>query len=483
MTMRRGAKIFHCTIVLTLFLLAAIAHAGADDHALLDESKACLECHGRQGITVTFQNKEKIEALVDAEKFKMSVHTSLGCAGCHTDFSAANHPERSFRSKEQYQAKAALVCRQCHTDEQIRAKPVHAALLSKGGASAVCTNCHSAHAVTAVSGGKSFTSEKQYCLGCHKHAMGMTLRNGETITLTANTSALDASVHAKLSCFDCHFGFSTTQHPKRNFRTGRDFSIAHSESCRRCHFDKYTKTLESIHYAMLSKGNLNAPVCTDCHGSHSVTQARADRMKSAQRCGKCHKDIYTTYASSVHGNALVNEQNKDVPVCADCHTAHTIEDARTLDYREKVPDICGRCHANDELMRKYGLYPGVVQSYLQDFHGVTLTLYRQQKDSSPAASRKSIAMCVDCHGVHDIAKIAGSPAHVVKARLVKRCQKCHPGATEDFPDAWLSHYQPSLTNAPLVFAINLGYKIFIPFMLIGLILQILLHIWRFAVNR
>jgi hypothetical protein len=66
---------------------------------------------------------------------------------------------------------------------------------------------------------------------------------------------------------------------------------------------------------------------------------------------------------------------------------------------------------------------------------------------------------------------------------VKRCQKCHPGATEEFPNAWLSHYEPSLSNAPLVFLINLTYKIFIPFMLIGLILQILLHIWRYAVNR
>jgi hypothetical protein len=66
---------------------------------------------------------------------------------------------------------------------------------------------------------------------------------------------------------------------------------------------------------------------------------------------------------------------------------------------------------------------------------------------------------------------------------MKRCQKCHPGATDEFPDAWLSHYEPSLTNAPLVFLINLTYKFFIPFMLIGLILQILLHVWRYAVNR
>ena len=296
-------------------------------------------------------------------------------------------------------------------------------------------------------------------------------------------AALDSSVHAKLSCFDCHFGFSTNQHPKRDFKTARDFSIAHAESCRRCHFDKYTKTLESIHYTMLSQGNLKAPVCTDCHGAHSVAQARVDRVKSARRCERCHADIYNTYVASIHGNALVNERNADVPICVDCHTAHTILDARTQDYREKVPEICGRCHGSTELMKKYGLNTGVVNSYLQDFHGVTLKLYKRQKTASTGVSRKSIATCVDCHGVHDITMTSGPGTNLVKARLVKRCQKCHPGAGEDFPDAWLSHYEPSLSNAPLVFVINLMYAIFIPFMLIGLILQILLHIWRYAVNR
>jgi hypothetical protein len=85
--------------------------------------------------------------------------------------------------------------------------------------------------------------------------------------------------------------------------------------------------------------------------------------------------------------------------------------------------------------------------------------------------------------VHDITKATGPGTNIVKERLVKQCQRCHPGATEEFPDTWLSHYKPSPRNAPLVFGINLLYKLLIPFMLIGLILQILLHVWRYAVNR
>lgn len=455
----------------------------AVDQALSEETKHCLECHGQQGLTLTFQNKESVSAYVDADKFSSSVHALLGCTACHPEFSRENHPERVFRSRVQYSAKVSSVCRQCHADEQIKKAPVHAALLSREGGAPVCSECHSPHVIVATGGGPAAASEKQYCLGCHRHELFMKVRNGEQVSLKVAAEALDASVHGRLSCVDCHFGFSTSEHPKRNFKSSRDFSIAHADACRRCHFDKYTKTLESIHYTVLSKGNLNAPVCTDCHGAHGVSQARADRLKSARRCERCHSEIYRTYVSSVHGSALVNEHNADVPICVDCHTAHTIEDARTLDYREKVPDICGRCHANEVLMKKYGLYTGVVNSYLQDFHGITLKLYKQQKGGEAAQKRRLIATCIDCHGVHDITKTSGPETNLVKARLMKQCQRCHPGATEEFPDAWLSHYEPSLKNAPLVFLINLLYKIFIPFMLIGLILQILLHVWRYAVNR
>jgi hypothetical protein len=145
--------------------------------------------------------------------------------------------------------------------------------------------------------------------------------------------------------------------------------------------------------------------------------------------------------------------------------------------------MCGNCHANSELMDKYGLTTEVLNSYLQDFHGITLKLYKKQLETGMKTAVRPIAVCVDCHGIHDITRTTGPNSSIVKTNLVKRCQKCHPDATENFPDSWISHYKPSLKKAPLVFTINLIYKIFIPFMMIGLILQILLHIWRYAVNR
>jgi doubled CXXCH motif protein len=469
--------------VIVLWIVAFSLLAGGAAAAETGESGACFGCHGEPGVSLTFENGETLEAFIDPAKYRASMHGSFSCSTCHPEFSSQDHPHRKFKSKEQYSHKASAVCHQCHADEQLKKIPVHASLLDKGNNAPLCADCHNPHTVTAVTGGKRSASEREYCLGCHNHAMSIRLRNGETMSLRVDTAALEGSVHARLGCFDCHFGFSSTNHPKLNFKSLRNFSISQADACRRCHFDKYTKTLESIHYSVLSQGNTKAPVCTDCHGAHTVAQARAEKVKSSQRCGKCHQDIYGTYTRSVHGAALLQENNVDVPVCADCHTAHTIKGAHTKEYREKVPEICSKCHGNQALMKKYDLYAGVVNSYLSDFHGVTLKFYQKQKDASPAAERKSIATCVDCHGIHDITKTSGPATNLVKARLMNRCRKCHAGATDNFPDAWLSHYEPSLANAPLVYLINLMYKIFIPFMLVGLILQILLHIWRWAVNR
>jgi hypothetical protein len=67
--------------------------------------------------------------------------------------------------------------------------------------------------------------------------------------------------------------------------------------------------------------------------------------------------------------------------------------------------------------------------------------------------------------------------------LQKRCLTCHSNASENFPDAWISHYKPSLANAPLVFIAEQFYKIMMPLMVVGLLFQIFLHIWRYLVNR
>jgi hypothetical protein len=185
------------------------------------------------------------------------------------------------------------------------------------------------------------------------------------------------------------------------------------------------------------------------------------------------------YAGSVHGRALQGENAADVPVCTDCHRSHDIVNPREAGFLLRTPQECGRCHADAERMRKYELSTNVLETYLSDFHGMTASLSQR----TARGEGRVTAVCVDCHGVHDIAKVDDPGSRVLKANLVKTCRNCHQGATESFPSAWLSHFEPSWDKAPLVYAVKLFYKAFIPFVIGGLVLQILLHLWRVVVNR
>jgi hypothetical protein len=53
-------------------------------------------------------------------------------------------------------------------------------------------------------------------------------------------------------------------------------------------------------------------------------------------------------------------------------------------------------------------------------------------------------------------------SQVYRANLLKTCQKCHPDATQNFSASWLSHYEPDVNKYPLVYFVDLFYKIFIP---------------------
>lgn len=461
-----GKRLFYGVLMILAGMLAVASPAPAA-YGSGEEGAICLGCHSSRDMTLTLANGEVLQLFVDEKALAGSVHKDLGCSACHTGFSAEKHPKEQFKSRRQFAAAKSAACMQCHTFK----KGMHQQMLGNVK-DRLCIDCHSAHAV------KPAKDNGEGCVSCHQYPVSLKFKDGSTHKFPVDVEGLRTSVHKKLRCADCHFGFSSQEHPKRTFKDRRNFTIVAAETCRRCHFDKYTKTLEGIHFNLLLSGNLKAPVCVDCHGAHTINSGRHEKLRSAHRCETCHEEIYRTYAMSVHGKALLSSHNQDVPVCSDCHRAHDLSDPHLSDFRNNVPQMCSNCHANEELMKRYGLSTAVLKSYLEDFHGVTISFYKKQKNSV-----RHIAVCTDCHGIHDITKTKGPDASVVRANLVSRCRKCHPGASDKFPDSWISHYEPDFKRAPLVYAVNLVYTIFIPFMIVGLVLQIVLHIWRYAVNR
>jgi len=320
----------------------------------------------------------------------------------------------------------------------------------------------------------------QECLECHDdHTLTTTLGDGTEKSLHTDPAVVARSRHAgKATCVDCHPNTRELPHPERTFRSARAFSVAMSENCQRCHFSDYRRTLDSVHADAVRRGDITAPVCVDCHGGHDIQRASVPRTRIADTCARCHEGVAKRYATSVHGRDVARDI-ADVPTCVDCHRTHDIGGPHQAGWKTSTPEICGRCHSDPERMKKYGLSTAVLKTYASDFHGKTAALHK----GSGSEEQSFVALCTDCHGVHDIVRARDGNSQVIQANLASTCRKCHPNASNTFPQAWLSHYEPSWKHAPGVYAVKVAYAVFIPFIIGGLVLQMLLHLWRMAVNR
>ncbi len=294
----------------------------------------------------------------------------------------------------------------------------------------------------------------------------------------------NASIHGSqgYACVQCHRTVGNYPHPAFQAIDLRDATLKLNTACQGCHQHQYELAQDSVHATALTGGQREAAVCTDCHSAHAVRRLNDPvthkilpdaRVWVAATCSKCHSEIYEKYKESVHGSAMIDEGNLDVPTCIDCHGVHNIENPTTAGFRLASPQMCARCHTDKTIMAKYGISTEVLSTYVSDFHGTTVTLF--EKTSPDAETNKPV--CYDCHGIHDIAR-ADDPQKglLVRENLLARCQVCHPDATPNFPTAWMSHYIPSPDKNPIVYYVNLFYKFLIPTVLGGMALLVALDL-------
>ncbi|WP_299026006.1 cytochrome c3 family protein [uncultured Thermanaerothrix sp.] len=313
------------------------------------------------------------------------------------------------------------------------------------------------------------------CLSCHqREGITWSLPNGEVLPLTIDPKAYDHSVHARLSCQVCHTNITGFPHPENTAQDRRDYTLQYQNTCNQCHPNQVKELADSVHARLFQEGNREAPICADCHNPHTQVAiektpdglpAPSEHARIAQTCATCHAAIYEEYLSSVHGSGIIENRNPDVPACTDCHGIHRITNPKTASFRLSSPQLCAKCHTDEAIMSKYGLSTQVLNTYVADFHGTTVVLF--QKTDPDQETNKPV--CYDCHGVHDIRRVDDPEKGVaVKENLLKTCQRCHPDASTNFPDSWLGHYIPSPDRHPLVYYVNLFYKIFIPTVLGGM---------------
>ena len=346
-----------------------------------------------------------------------------------------------------------------------------------------------ASASPAQDGRTQESPQNEACLSCHnKPDLSRPMPNGEKLTLSIDRTHFLDSVHGTIDCTECHIGISSFPHPDLDARSLRDVSMQFYTVCQTCHVEQYDLTLDSVHQKALAGGNTMAAICTDCHNPHTQTALQDSsgnllpqaRVQIPQKCSTCHGEIYEQYQQSVHGSALTSENNPDVPTCIDCHGVHNIGDPTTTSFRIDSPNLCANCHTDPTIMDKYGIPTQVLSTYVADFHGTSVSLFESQSPDQPTNK----PVCYDCHGVHDIKRV-DDPVYglEMKQNLLGRCQACHPGASENFPDAWMSHYIPSPEHYPIVYYVNLFYKFFIPGVLGPMTIFVVSDIVRRLIER
>ena len=182
--------------------------------------------------------------------------------------------------------------------------------------------------------------------------------------------------------------------------------------------------------------------CAGCHGGNpaqdDITLAKDKTFRGSparaaipEFCGSCHSDSaymrrfnpnirvdqLELYWTSRHGQ-LLKKGDTAAAVCTSCHGVHGIQTAnlpKSSIFAWNIPETCGRCHADAELMKPYGIPVDQVSEYRQSVHSAAL--YDKKDLSAP--------VCNDCHGNHGAA-----PPEVKAVAFV--CRQCHPSAGDLF---------------------------------------------------
>lgn len=156
-----------------------------------------------------------------------------------------------------------------------------------------------------------------------------------------------------------------------------------------------------------------------------------------------------------------------------------MEDPRTAQFRLNAPELCGTCHADNELMARYGISTHVFDTYVADFHGTTIKIF---EDVDPEGFTNK-AVCHDCHSAHRIMRADSANSTVMQTNLLVTCQRCHPDADEAFTASWMGHYPPDWEHYPIVAAVDWFYKLLIPGVLGFFVVYIGLDIGRTWIDR
>jgi len=329
------------------------------DYGMADRD--CLECHENQNLVATEDGRS---LFVNYDELKSSQHTSIACSQCHSEVNVSKHrPCETIVS--------TVDCSSCHAQVgEDYEKSTHGMLAARLDENApTCKECHGSHGT-----------------------MGRLDPNSPIFAINIPTL-----------CANCH-------------REGEQAAIR-NEGLEVDIIEHYT---ESIHGKGLLKSGLTVTAtCTDCHTAHKELphddpESSINSATISSTCGNCHYGITDQFERSVH-SPNVTSTDKELPVCNDCHSAHTIRRADSEGFKLTIMNQCGRCHEE------------IADTYFDTYHGKVSQL-----------GYTKTAKCYDCHGAHDILQPINPDSKLSRQNVVETCRSCHPSANRQFA-GYLTH--------------------------------------------
>jgi cytochrome b subunit of formate dehydrogenase len=360
--MRFAGKFCALSIIATL-----LAWAGAAPAQHKPKDAECLACHAGPAPSA---DGARANPAIDGAKEHASIHGSmLACVDCHKDVKSAPHEKTPAR----------ITCTPCHGPAQAAyAQSYHAtARKPDGSVPATCTDCHGdAHTILPASDPKS----KIY---------------------HSNIPA---------TCGACH---------------GQKFLMESTGNSNQ----PYVSYQQSVHGRAVENGSQQAAVCTDCHGAHDIlpandAQSQINKFNVPRTCGRCHAGVQAVFVQSIHGQAIARG-NGLAPVCTDCHGIHTIkapsDPNSSVSSQNLSRDTCAGCHQGVRLTQEFGIIGNRVSTYNDSYHGL-----------ASQGGSVVVANCSSCHGIHNILPSSDPNSTINSANLEATCGQCHKGVTRKF---------------------------------------------------
>ncbi len=224
------SRLASCVVatVLALAVATGAREAIAQQAPERPGNEFCLGCHGNAGFAAPRADRQMRSLFVDKDHFANSVHGKiLQCSDCHQANTQVPHTNMA-KSRIEWRQTIPALCGTCHAEQKDQyLTSVHGNEVMKNAnpRAAVCSDCHTAHAVESPTTGSIRLAVMKNCGGCHQ-------QNFKSYRETYHGQVTTLGYAHTAKCFDCHGSHEIK-------RVNDPASMVHPnnrlETCQQCH--------------------------------------------------------------------------------------------------------------------------------------------------------------------------------------------------------------------------------------------------------